>query len=135
MRSILRSVGVVLLGTVVAMAIIIAVEGLGQKLYPAPASRKLADPGTLKLFIAGLPTGAFSLVLGGWAVASVVGAWIASRIAAGRRLVHGMVVGFLLLLAGVANMLMLPHPLWFVAVGILVFPLGATLGTALAARR
>ncbi|MCK6623004.1 MAG: hypothetical protein HUU32_18855 [Calditrichaceae bacterium] len=47
------------------------------------------------------------------------------------RVLHGMIVGGIMLLAGIVNMAMIPHPLWFWVVGVLIFLPAAYLGARL----
>jgi len=73
-------------------------------------------------------------VLFGWALGSLVGgfaaAWIGKRSPVG----HALVLGGLLTLAGIANNLMLPPPLWFWVAGLAVFFPAAYAGARLAPR-
>jgi len=79
--------------------------------------------------MARVPLGALLFVLAAWAGGSFPGSWLATRLGPGRHAAHGAIVGAILLAAGVANMLLLPHPAWFWAAALVVFSLCTYLGT------
>ena len=64
----------------------------------------------------------------------MVSSWLATRIGLKRHPAHGIVAGSILLLLAVVNMAMLPYPIWFWILNLVVFPvcfcLGAKLGRA-----
>ena len=81
-----------------------------------------------------IPAGALWFVLLAWALGSFAGGWLATLLAKHRSRMHALIVGGVLLLAGVVNMLMLPHPTWFRIVGVLLFLPAACLGASLVRR-
>lgn len=82
-----------------------------------------------------IPTGALAFVVASWGLAAVVGSWVAARLAPKATLTHGMVVGAIFLAATIANLLLLPHPLWMWVLGVAeVFP-AAYIGSWLAQPR
>jgi hypothetical protein len=131
MRLALQSIRAVLLGLIVAALIIAAVEGVGHHLYPLPAGLDVNNAEALAAAIAQLPVGALMTVLIGWALGAFAGGWLAARIAPVAPLRHAIVLAVLLLAAGVADMMTIPHPIWFVAAAVLIFPLFAFLGARL----
>jgi uncharacterized protein YacL len=133
MRLILRSVGAVLLGAIVAGVLIACLEFLGSKIFPLPPGTDPMDMEAVKAAMANVPVGALLLVLFGWFVGTAAGAWIAARVAGRAPMAHGLIVGALLLTGGIANMLMLPHPSWFWVLAVAVFAVAAYLGARLAA--
>lgn len=134
MRPILRSVLAVLAGVAVAAIVVAIVEAISTLVYRAPPGLNLADAAAMREFIRDLPAGAFVFVLVGWALGTLTGAWTAARIANRSHLVHGNIIGTLLLGTGVANMLMLPHPAWVWVIGVIAFVACGYAGGRLAAR-
>jgi hypothetical protein len=131
MRSALRSVLCVLAGFVVATAVMMMVESInGRLLYPdlGRQAQGVTDRETIRAIMASAPAGALLVVLVGWVVGSVAGGWVGARLANRAVLAHGAAVGVLLTLAGIANNLMLPPPLWFWVATILVFLPAASVG-------
>ena len=133
MKAIGRSVLAVLAGAFVAGLLIAAVEAVSSALFPLPPGLDIHDHEAMRQHIDTLPTGAFLMVLAAWAIGSFGGSWVAARLASRARLVHGMIVGALFLLAGVLNMLMIPHPWWMWAGGIVALVGCSYLGARFAA--
>ncbi len=135
MRAVIRSVLAVLVGAIVAGILIAVVEAIGHLVYPPPPGIDPTDPESLRTAIGSVPVGALVAVLVAWAIGTFAGSWLAARIAGRAGMAHGMVVGLLMLAAGVANMLIIPHPLWFWFPGVAVYPLTAWLGGRMAGGR
>ena len=138
MRSALKNVASVILGFIVASVVMMLVEMLnGHVLYPelSKAARAATNPEAVRALMASVPTGAMVVVLLGWLLGGVAGGWVTGRIAAAAGLRHALILGVLLTLAGIANNLMLPPPLWFWVAGMLVLGPAAYLGGVLAGRR
>lgn len=127
----MRSILAVLLGLVVGFLVVVAIELVSHRLYPLPAGIDPSDAEALAAAVAQMPLGAFLLLLAAWLGGTLLGSWIASRV--GRGYVPGIVVGALFLIAGIANLLMIPHPVWFWAAAVVVFIVATFLGTRLGA--
>jgi hypothetical protein len=132
-KAIGRSVLAVLGGAVVAVVLIAIVEAVSSAIYPLPPGLDIHDHEAMRQHIDTLPIGAFLLVLAAWAIGSFGGSWVAARLATRVRLVHGLVVGALFLLAGIMTMLTIPHPWWMWVGGILALGGCSYLGARLAA--
>ena len=133
MRGIRRGVGSVLAGLVAGFVVITCVEAVGSSVYPPPAALDFTDSESVNAYVTHLPLGACLFVLAAWGAGCLLGSWLATRLAAGRRPRPGVIVGVILLAAGVVNMLMLPHPAWFWVAAFVVFPVFTYLGTRLGA--
>jgi hypothetical protein len=105
-------------GIVVAFLCVFAAEWIGHSLYPPPAGLDIKDPADQARLMESMPAAAMALVLIGWFVGALAGAWTANRI--GGRSIAGWVVALLVIAAGVATMLMIPHPIGMWAGGILL---------------
>lgn len=103
---------------------------LGHAIYPPPEGIDPADREAFAEIVAGMSTGALLMILLAYAMGTFFGAWLAARIA--RRPFPAFLVGGVMMLAGMANLLSMPHPLWFMALGILVFLPSAWLAGRLA---
>lgn len=132
MKSILRSIAGVVFGACVAGGVIILVELISGRMYPPPPGLDLRDPEVFKSYFAGLPVGAFLMVLVAWGLGTFAGAWVCARIAGRLKVAHGLLLGALFLIAGVTNMLAIPHPAWMWASAFLVFGAGGYSGGRLA---
>ena len=109
----------------------------GRVLHPdlAKAADGMTDRDAIRALLAAAPVGAFLVVIAGWILGGVTGGWVAARIAAQASAGHGLVLGALLTLAGVANNLMVPPPLWFWIASLVVLMPAAYVGARLAPAR
>jgi hypothetical protein len=121
--SILRSIGAVIAGLVVAFLLVFASEGISHKIFPPPPGMNMSDMVQVKSFVATLPLSALLIVLAGWLIATFVAAWVATKIARGP--IAGFIVGALLLSAGIANAFIIPQPVWFSIASFAIY-IGAT---------
>jgi hypothetical protein len=130
MSPTVRGIVAVILGLLVAFAITLAVEAVNARVYPMPPGTDLADPASVKAAFASLPPAALAVVLAGWFVSALTGAWLAAHLAkpAGW---PPLTVGVLLFAAAVGNMLMIPHPVWFWIIGVAIYPVATWLGARL----
>jgi hypothetical protein len=122
-RSLLRSVASIAVSLVVAMALIIAVEVVSAVLHPFPPGVDPADYEVCKAHVAKYPHWILAMAVVAWGGTTFVSVWLATRMGAGRHPAHGIGVGSLLFLAAAFNMFMLPYPVWFKIVSLLVLPL------------
>ena len=117
----LRKILGVVVGFVVGMIGMMALHMLSMVVYPLPDGVDVNDPESLGAYIPKMPLGAFIMV---W-LAHGGGAFIASAtctaIAGSRWFVGAGILGVLFTLAGIANLLMLPHPIWFAVVDVLLY--------------
>ena len=116
MWVVFRNVIAVVAGFVAASAIMMAVEALnGKILYPELGKRaaRVTDRQEIKETMASAPVGALVVVLIGWGLGSIAGGFLTTLISRKSRNRQALVLGGLLTLAGIANNLMLPPPIWF----------------------
>lgn len=123
--TILRRIGAVLLGLVIAVAIVQIAEYGVHRMYPPPPGYDMRNMEQVKKFVAALPMPAMLLVLAGWLVGTLLGTWTAAKI--GRTRVAGYVLGAILLCGGIANAFIIPQPIWFTAASFVIY-IGATIG-------
>ena len=132
-----RKIVAVVLGVVVAVVLIIAIEALGHSVYPPPANMDITDTESMRTIIMGLPIGALLFVLAAWLVATLVGGLLACFIARETPLVYSAIVGGLVLLGTIINLVSIPHPLWFSVTSVLAIIamifVSSRLGSAFAA--
>lgn len=117
----------VIAGLAVGVIVIYAVETLGHQLYPMPPGVDMENPEAMGAWIETLPAGAFAIILGAFIGGGFAGGAVATLIARDRP-VPALIVGGLLTVAGIANVAMIPHPLWFTIVSVLVYLPAAWLG-------
>ena len=138
MRSALRSMAAVVAGFIAASIVMMIIEMInGRVLHPdlAKAAEAMTDRDAIRALLATAPVGAFLVVIAGWILGGVAGGWVTARVAAQATAGHGLVLGALLTLAGVANNLMVPPPLWFWIASLVVLMPAAYVGARLAPAR
>jgi len=114
----LKTVLAVVAGIVVAFGIVFASDALFHALAPsAPPPADTNNREAMRAYVAGQPTGVLIAVLVGWTLAAFAGSALAARLAR-RGEWPGWIVTGLFLLATAANFMMVPHPMWMVAVGV-----------------
>lgn len=113
LKEIFRNSVAAMAGALIGIVLISAAQLLSAMVYPIPDGVDRHDAQAMGEFIRTLPLPAMFLVLGGYLVGVLGGAWVAGRLsftAPGRQVF--MVTG-LFLTASVMNLLSFPHPLWF----------------------
>jgi len=113
-----RKIFATILGIVAAGAIVAVVEALGHTIYPAPPDLDMNDPVQFRNYVQGLPIGALLAVLAAWLLATLGGGLLACFIVKEKPFVYATIVGAFVLAATVANLILLPHPLWFSATAV-----------------
>ena len=106
----LRIVLGIVAGAVAAVVLLMVLEMAGHAAMPPPAGLDPADPEDLKQMVASASLAAKAWVVFGWFAAVLAGGWLARRLS--RKGWAGWVIAGLILLGGIANIMMIPHPLW-----------------------
>jgi hypothetical protein len=114
-----RKISAVVLGVVVAVVLIIAIEALGHSAYPVPEGLDITNSEAMQEYVMGLPIGALLFVMGAWLVATPAGGLLACFIARETPLVYAAIVGGLVLLGTIINLMSIPHPRWFAVTSVL----------------
>ena len=138
MWTVVRSVLAVIAGFAAATVVMLVIESInGHVLYPelGKLAEGVTDPEAIRAIMASAPVGAFLVVLFGWVLGSLLGGLVAAWIGSNAPVAHALVLGAVLTLAGIANNMMLPPPMWFWIVSLLVFLPAAFVGARLAPAR
>ena len=123
----LRKISAVLLGLVSAFAVVMLIEWLSHQVYPPPPGMDFNNPEQLRLYTSNLPLGAYLFVLLGWLAGTLAGGLVACWLAQEKPAVFASIIGFVMLVATVTNLAMIPHPTWFSIAGIVVIAAGTLL--------
>jgi len=124
-----RRIGATVLGIIVAVVIVQCAELIVHFMFPPPPGYNMRNMDDVKKFVATLPTLAMVIVLIGWLIGTIAGAFVAAKI--GRSRVPAYVLGAFLFLGGVANATMIPQPMWFTAASFIAYVGGSILGAGL----
>ena len=127
---ILRRIGAVLLGLVIAVAIVQMAELGVHQVYPPPAHMK--DMNAVKAYVASMPMPPMLLVLAGWLIGTLLGTWTTAKV--GRSAIPAYILGAVLLCGGIANAFIVPQPIWFSIASFVIFIVATLIAVRLAAR-
>lgn len=130
----LRTILAVVAGVVAAVLTIMLCEYASHALHPLPAGVSMGDATAMAAHMAGAPVAMLVLVLLGWTLGAFDGALVAALIAPARARAVALVVGAVVVAAVIANAMLLPHPTWMTALGV-VLPLAAAYAASLLASR
>jgi hypothetical protein len=114
--------GAVIAGLIAAMAFVVGVEWMSSILHPLPPGVDPTDLEACRAHVARYPAEVLLLVALGWGLGTFVSSWLATRMGPKRHPAHGIVAGSILLVLAVVNMAMLPYPIWFWIMNLVVFP-------------
>ncbi len=121
----LRTILAVAIGIVVGAIVIFAVELFSP--HQPPADLDINDKAKFVEWVKTLPASAFFILLLAYFLGSAVGGLV-TNLVAGSRYRPALVTGLGLFVAGLMNVLEVPHPLWFVVASSLTYFLGAWIG-------
>ncbi|MDX1481189.1 MAG: hypothetical protein R3315_05910 [Woeseiaceae bacterium] len=124
-----------LAGLGITFLLIVGIESLGHAIYPVQAGVDFSDPDAMRAYVATLPIPALLFPLAAYFIATFVGVIVASLIGTLRAIVFAAVIGLFVLAGTIANLLLIPHPLWFAVLAILGIAVSAWLAAELAGRR
>jgi hypothetical protein len=110
-------------------------DGVVISIYPLPPGTDMGDPESLRQGIASLPVAAFLLLVAGWAIAAGAGSYLAARLARQSAAMHGLIVTLFVLVATIANMARIPHPIWMWPAAIILITGAGWAAARLGARR
>lgn len=120
MNIILRNVLAVIVGVLAGSIANMALVMIGHALVPLPAG---VDPANMESFKASahlLEAKHFVFPFVAHAAGTLIGGLVASLIGGSKRLVLALIIGGLFLLGGIAASFMIPAPVWFIALDLLV---------------
>jgi hypothetical protein len=128
---VIRALLAVIASIALAFVTIALLQPIGLALFAADG---VTDPGTdardLAATIEAMPAGALGAILATWALGTFTGAWLAARIMG--RSFYGLLVGGVLMLAGLSKVIGMPYPWWFILISIILFLPAAYAGARLA---
>jgi len=110
----------IIAGVALGLCVVMAGDAVNMMLFPAPHPSQLAD------YMANAPVAALAGLPIAYALAALAAAFVGAKIAA--RVWAGWIAGGLLTAATFANLVMIPHPLWFTIACVLLVPLAAWFG-------
>ncbi|WP_183252257.1 hypothetical protein [Brevundimonas basaltis] len=133
----LRAILSIVAGVAAAFVIVMLGDMLSHMLAASTAGAPptdMNDRPAMEAYVAGLPTTVFAVMLAGWTIAAFAAGFVAARF--GRKGAWpGWVAAGIFLCATAANLLMIPHPVWMTAAGIVLVILGGLTGSRVGSKR
>ena len=123
-----RNIGAGVAGVIIAGLLVWCVETIGHLVYPMPEGLDYTDMDAMGAYIAALPVGAFLFVVAAWAVGSLVGTMVASRLGTAPAYIFAVLVGGFVLLGIGISVAAFPHPTWMAVAGVVGTIAAAWLG-------
>jgi uncharacterized protein YacL len=124
-----RNIGAGIAGVVVAMLSVWLVQKIGHAVYPVPVGMDPNDMEAMKAYVAELPIGALLFVIASYFIGTTAGTCAACAIGTMLPRIYAILIGCLMLVATTMNVMMIPHPTWFIVVAVIAIAVGAWLGT------
>lgn len=118
----LRIVGGIIAGLVVAVALVAAIESIGHLIFPPPEGVDLKDPETLKTIMNEIPMGAKVAVLIAW-FGGAFGGGIVAKLISKVSWSPWVITAFMLAMGGY-TLTLFPHPVWMI-IGAVLLPIFA----------
>ena len=106
----IRNILGVIAGIVVAVLTVMAVQAVGHSLYPYPADIDLNDPEQIARAFPAIPFAAKAFVVAAWVAGALAGGAVAKAITGADW--SAWTIAALIALGGVANIFVIPHPVW-----------------------
>lgn len=120
MNPILKNVLAVLAGGIIGSMVNMAIIMVSGSIIPPPGGADVTTSEGLKASMHLFQPKHFILPFLAHALGTFIGAFVAARIAATRKMTFAFVVGVFFLAGGIASTFMLPAPMWFSVLDVLV---------------
>jgi hypothetical protein len=120
MPSILRNILAVIAGAILGSIVNMGLIMMSSSVIAPPAGADVTTAEGLKASMHLFEPRHFIFPFLAHALGTFVGAYIAARIAGTHKMAMALIVGVLFVIGGVANVLMLPSPLWFTLLDLIV---------------
>lgn len=128
----IRDAGAALAGIVIAFVLVSAVQFVGHSIYPPPTGLDQTDMEAMQDYVSTLPVPALLFPMFAYFVGTFCGTLFACTIGAARPVIFAFIVGVLVMAGTVANLIWIPHPLWFSVTAVLGIVASAWLATVIA---
>ena len=115
-----RNILAVIAGIIAAAVTVFLVEIAGHFILPAPPGVDATNADALRANATNLPLASLAAVLVAWCVGSFVGGLVAAMVSRQQKMLCAFITALFILGSGVATMIMIPHPIWFWIVSILL---------------
>ncbi len=130
----MRSAVAIIAGFICGFIVVSIIQAISSAIYAPPAGFDYNDPTALEEYVATLPVTAFILVLVSHALGAFVAAFVCSAIVRRSWFAASLFFGVFFTAAGIMNLVLIPHPIWFAVLDLVAYIPAALLGGKLAGR-
>ncbi len=130
----LRDIGAVIAGLAVSIIVIMAVQMVGHSLWPPPEGLDWNDMEVIRTYTSQLPFLALLFPIVSYFLGALAGPFVACRIGNLKPLVFVGIIGIVLLAFTIANLIQIPHPIWFSVLAVAAVIIGAWLALQLGSK-
>lgn len=129
----LRNILAGIAGVIAGGLAVFALETLGHIIFPLPEGVEIdpMDMESVRAAASQIPAINKLAVVIAWFGGAVVAGWVASLVTQSGKLLVPLICGGILMLAGLANLISIPSPIWMWVLGLAAFLPGAWLGARL----
>ncbi len=131
----LRDIGSIIAGLAVSVLIIMGVQMIGHAIWPPPEGLDWNDTEVIRTYTSQLPFLALLFPIVSYFLGALAGPFVACRIGTLKPLVCVGIIGIVLLAFTVANLIQIPHPVWFSILAVAAVMIGGWLALQLGSRR
>ncbi len=135
MKGLFRNILAVLAAVLAGGLVIMFIQALNAKFYPAPPGLNFSDPAAVKQYASTIPVGAFLLVLLSYLAGFTLAVFLSIRFSATVPERQGVLTAMFFGAASVLNLLSLPHPMWFWIANLAVLSVATWAGGILGRRK
>jgi hypothetical protein len=119
MNPILQNILAVIAGIVVGSVVNMGIISLSASIIPPPAGADVTTMEGLRAAMHMFGPEHFIMPFLAHALGTFFGAWVAAAIAANNKMKFAIGIGVFFLLGGIANVFLLPAPIWFIMVDLI----------------
>lgn len=120
MNPILKNIFAVVVGIIVGGIVNMALVMLSGSIIPLPEGVDASSMESLKANMSSFEAKHFIMPFLAHALGTLVGAFLAAKLAANRKHIFALIVGLFFLVGGIINVINLPAPLWFEGLDLVV---------------
>lgn len=113
MKTIISNIAAILLGILIGGAVNMGIIMISGSIIPPPENVNVSDMESLKASMHLFQPKHFLFPFLAHAIGTLVGAFLAAKIAANNKLLFALIIGFFFLMGGISMVIELPSPLWF----------------------
>lgn len=118
----------IFIGMISGFIVILFSQYLSSLLFGNPSQQVVGNKILMSEYIKSLPIEAFMILISGYILGSFLAGIISSSIDKKSSYLNALICGLLLNIAGVYNVFLFEHPLWFVIINFIVYLPFAFLG-------